>query len=123
MVLDNHADYVVRVDAPGYQTKCFTVDTHGLEWEGDKRVSQVEVELRLPHLRPGVDLSYFDLPMGIARFEPSTGLTRWNLPYEAKVNAEAALIMEEYDRRFVDNREGKPAPGPLAAGFIVHGTL
>ena len=99
VLLENHAQYVLRVDAPGYQVKCITLDTRGLEWEGDNRVSKVEVEVRLPMLERGVDLSFFDLPVGMARFDPATGLTRWNLAYEGKVNQEARGLMDQYEQR------------------------
>jgi hypothetical protein len=99
IILENNAEYVVRVDAPGYQVKCITVDTKGLEWEGDGRLSKVEVEIRLPKLGNGVDLSYFDLPVGMARFEPATGHTRWNLAYENKVAVVARMLMDQYDER------------------------
>ncbi|HMN06006.1 MAG TPA: carboxypeptidase-like regulatory domain-containing protein [Flavobacteriales bacterium] len=98
MVFDNNASYVVRVDAPGYQGKCITIDTHGKEWEGDGRISSLEVEMRLPAVRPGVDLSFLDLPMGVARFDPSTGLARWNRTYERNVKGDVRETMVEYDR-------------------------
>ena len=41
--LDNHATYVLRFDAPGFQTKCFTVDTHGMEWKDDRGRKSVDV--------------------------------------------------------------------------------
>ena len=102
IMLDNHADYVVRVDAPGYQVKCITIATQGLEWEGDRRVSELEVEMRLPPVQNGTDLSYFDLPLGMAQFEPATGLTRWNMNYERTVNAVVQEVMILYDQRRTD---------------------
>lgn len=99
ITLDNHADYVLRVDAPGYQAKCITIDTHGAEWQGDGRLRRLEVEMRLVRKQPGTDLSCFDLPLGLARFEPATGLTRWNLAYENKVNAEVQATMSDYELR------------------------
>ncbi len=120
IILDNHADYVVRVDAPGYQVKCITIDTQGLEWESDRRVSHLEVEMRLPTLQSGIDLSYFDLPLGMARFEPATGLTRWNMTYERIVNAAAQEVMARYDQRCMEM--GMPvARGDMELGaFLVH---
>lgn len=117
MVLDNHAAYVVRIDAPGYQAKCITVDTQGLEWEGDGRISRVEVEMRLPRSRPGIDLSYFDLPLGMARFEPASGHTRWNLAYEGKVLAASKPIMEAYGKR------SKELGFPLPVGNVDLGAV
>lgn len=114
ITLDNHADYVVRVDAPGYQGKCITIDTHGAEWEGDRRLSRLEVEMRLVRKLPGTDLSCFDLPLGLARFEPATGLTRWNLVYESRVNAEVQEAMFGYDLRCMD--------GPRPASVRYSGT-
>ncbi len=120
VTLDNHAEYVVRVDAPGYQVKCITIDTHGLEWEGDRRVSDLQVEMRLPTLQSGIDLSYFDLPLGMAQFEPATGLTRWNMTYESNVNAAAQEVMARYDRRCMEM--GTPiAHGNMELGaLLVH---
>ncbi|MBS1943267.1 MAG: carboxypeptidase regulatory-like domain-containing protein [Bacteroidetes bacterium] len=121
--LDNHADYVVRVDAPGYQVKCITVDTKGMEWEGDNRVSKVEVEVRLPRLGSGVDLSYFDLPVGMARFEPATGLTRWNVAYEGRVNEEARLLMDHYEKRCRELGFPLPARSMDLGAVLVRGTI
>lgn len=123
VLLDNHADYVVRVDAPGFQVKCITVDTKGLEWEGDNRVSKVEVEVRLPRLGSGVDLSYFDLPVGIARFEPATGLTRWNIAYEGRVNAEARTLMDRYDQRCRELGFPLPARSMDLGAVLIRGAI
>lgn len=115
--LDNHALYVVRVDAPGYQTKCFTIDTHGMEWEGDHRMSKVEVEVRLVQVQKGIDLSYFDLPMGMARFEPATGVVLWDLVYEEQVRSVAGQIMGRYDMRYAELLPVRPAGNSGAGAF------
>lgn len=99
ITFDNHAEYVLRVDAPGYQGKSITIDTRGMEWQGDRRISTLEVEMRLPELRADVDLSYLDLPLGIAYFEPATGLTRWNRTYEKNIRADVRGLMEDYVAR------------------------
>lgn len=99
MVLENNAHYVLRVDAPGYQGKSILVDTHGVEWQGDKRIAELLVEMRLPSLKAGIDLSYFDLPLGLARFEPATGFTRWNKTYERSLALGAHQLMEQYARQ------------------------
>lgn len=96
--LDNGADYVVRVDAPGYQGKCITIVTQGAEWAGDRRVRSLEVEIRLPGRIYGTDLSSLDLPLGIARFEPATGHVRWSQTYERNIQAEVRQAMALYDR-------------------------
>jgi len=98
ITLENQHSYVVRVDAPGHQGKCITLDTHGMEWEGDARQSTVEVEMRLPAFCKDVDLSYFDLPMGMAFFEPATGRTRWSVKYEQSLTAAVRELMGRYDQ-------------------------
>jgi hypothetical protein len=47
----------------------------------------------------GVDLSFFDLPMGIARFSPMTGLLTWDREYEQYVQAEVSRLMAEVKAR------------------------
>lgn len=96
VLFDNNHDYVVRVDAPGFQGKCFTLETHGPEWQGDRSVSHLDVEIRLPVKEKGIDLSWFDLPLGIAHFEPSTGFTRWNRTYEQNISAATREVMDRY---------------------------
>ncbi len=117
---ENHSNYVVRVDAPGYQGKCITIDTHGLEWEGDGKISDLEVEMRLLACRPGVDLSFLDLPLGLARFEPATGLTRWSRDYERNISADGRDLLQRYGRAVGQgtflpsaNRGPLPIPHPL----------
>lgn len=97
--LDNHARYVLRFSAPGHQTKCFTVDTHGLEWEGAQRTKDVFVEITLFESISGMDLSFFDLPMGQAHFEPATGLLRWDEEYDQRIRGQVQAIMSDYERR------------------------
>ena len=46
-----------------------------------------------------MDLSYFDLPMGMARFQPATGLVTWDEEYDQRIRAEVQTIMSEYERR------------------------
>lgn len=97
--LQNNARYVLRFSAPGHQTKCFTVDTHGLEWEGGQKNKDVFVEMTLFERIADMDLSFFDLPMGQARFEPATGLLRWDDGYDQRIRAQVQAIMAEYERR------------------------
>lgn len=120
-LLKNGGSYVIRVDAPGHQGKCITIDTHGMEWEGDRRVSELEVEMRLPALSAEVDLSYFDLPMGMAYFEPATGLTRWSMTYERTVMLKARELMADYDRRCAE-RTQSTADGRVELGeyLVLH---
>lgn len=120
VTFDNHADYVVRVDAPGYQVKCITISTQGLEWEGDRRVSDLQVEMRLPILQPGIDLSYFDLPLGMAEFEPATGLTRWNVTYEKTVVATAQEVMARYDQYCMEQGMPVARVGMELGALLVH---
>lgn len=97
--LDNNAKYVLRFSAPGHQTKCFSVDTHGLVWKDGGGTKEVFVEMTLFTKVPDMDLSYFDLPMGMAHFEPATGLVSWDQEYDARIRSEVQSIMAEYERR------------------------
>lgn len=97
--LGNNALYVLRFSAPGCQTKCFTIDTHGLEWEGENKVKDLFVEMTLFQRISDMDLSFFDLPMGQARFEPATGLVSWDTDYDLRIREQVQGIMSEYQRR------------------------
>jgi hypothetical protein len=79
-------------------TKCFTVDTHGLEWEGDHKEKDLVVEMTMVERTSGMDLSFFDMPMGMAFFEPATGLVRWDAEYDRKVRPKVEGLMAEYQR-------------------------
>ncbi|MBK8581240.1 MAG: carboxypeptidase regulatory-like domain-containing protein [Flavobacteriales bacterium] len=94
--LGNQARYTVRVDAPGFQGKCYIIDTNGPEWDKDNRVKDLLVETRLPARKAGIDLSWFDLPMGMARFTPSTGHVSWNGDYGEGSRTGAREVMEQY---------------------------
>lgn len=118
VTLENQASYVVRVDAPGHQGKCITVETHGMEWEGDGRHSTVEVEMRLPAFREGVDLSFFDLPLGLAFFEPATGLVRWSVKYERSLTAAVRELMGRYGQAGLPDGP-VDVPGAQANAFLV----
>lgn len=98
-LLENHAQYVIRFSAPGMVTKCFSIDTRGAEWEGDSKVKDVEVEMTMIERVQGIDLSFFDMPMGMARFEPMTGFLVWNQSYEEFVRPKVADLMSAYERR------------------------
>ncbi|HEY0978340.1 MAG TPA: carboxypeptidase regulatory-like domain-containing protein [Flavobacteriales bacterium] len=107
--LENGARYVFRFSAPGSQGKCFTVDTNGMVWEGEKGTKEVFVEMILFKRISGMDLSYFDLPMGMARFEPATGLVQWDREYDARIRSEVAVLMADYERRLHELGEaGRP---------------
>jgi hypothetical protein len=99
VVLDNNADYVLRFSLPGHVTKCFAVSTHGPAWQNDKRIVDVEVDMLLFPRTAGLELGLFDLPMGIARFQPMTGLVQWNGDYDQRVRPEAERLMAEVLRR------------------------
>lgn len=96
--LENNADYVIRFSGPGLVTKCFTIDTHGLEWEGDQKVKDLWVEMTMFERTTAMDLSFFDMPMGMARFEPATGLVSWDLDYDRKVRPQVEDLMAQYHR-------------------------
>jgi hypothetical protein len=99
VVLDNGADYVIRFSFPGRVTKCFGIDTHGPSWEYDNAVTLVEVEMTLFEQVEGMDLSFFDMPMGLARYTPMTGFLSWNKPYEERIQPEAARLSAEVKQR------------------------
>jgi hypothetical protein len=95
VVLDNNASYVIRFSMQGRITKCFAVETYGPAWEKDDRVIPLEVEMTLFEKVDDLDLAFFDLPMGIARFTPMTGHLAWNSTYEQRVKPEADRLMAE----------------------------
>lgn len=99
VVLDNSAEYIIRFSQPGRITKCYAVDTHGPLWENDGRVVDVAVEMTLFEAIPGLDLTFFDLPMGMARFTPMTGYLSWNDSYAQRVRPEVDRLMAEVAQR------------------------
>jgi hypothetical protein len=97
--LDNNAKYIIRFSAPGHQNKCFSVDTHGLEWQGENKSKDLFVEMTMFEKIGEMDLSFFDLPMGMAFFEPATGLVSWDTEYDKRIRGEVQSIMSEYERK------------------------
>jgi hypothetical protein len=93
--LERDGNYVIRFSLPGHVTKCFAVDTHGAAWQGDRREVSVDVEMTLFENVPDMDLSLFDLPMGLAHFCPATGFLSWDAGYEARMRSEVERLMEE----------------------------
>jgi len=100
--LERGGNYVIRFSRPGHITKCFAVDTKGEAWQGDTREVSVSVEMMLFKKVPGMDLSFFDLPMGLARFEPLTGFLSWDKAYEERIRPEVDRLMTELRRRSED---------------------
>lgn len=111
--LDNNAKYILRFGAPGHQTKCFSIDTHGLEWEGETRTKDLWVEMTLFERMEGIDLSFFDLPMGMASFEPATGLVSWDLDYDKRIREQVQSIMSDYERKMT-------ATASVESAAIIH---
>jgi hypothetical protein len=97
--LDNNAQYIIRVGMEGRVTKCFQVLTYGPEWEGANMVCELEVEVSLVERIPGMDLSFFDMPLGLAKFEPLTGSIVWNRAYEQGIVPKWTSVMLEYQAR------------------------
>lgn len=95
--LENGADYVLRFSAPGFVTKCFGVDTHGLVWEGEDNVKELFVEMTMIEVITGLELDFFDMPVGRLKFEPATGLVSWNKEYEQWIRPQVEAIMARYD--------------------------
>jgi hypothetical protein len=96
--LENNAEYVIRFSGPGLVTKCFTIDTHGLVWEGAEKVKDLEVEMTMFERTTSLDLSFFDMPMGRATFEPATGLVSWDTDYDSKIRPQVEALMGQYQR-------------------------
>lgn len=111
--LDREGDYIIRFSLPGHVTKCYAVDTHGDEWQGDTREVTVDVEMTMFEQVEGMDFSLFDLPMGLARFCPTTGFLKWDKDYEEHIRPEVDRVMNELrlrrDPRFSEN--GQPLVG------------
>ncbi len=99
--LERGGNYIIRFSKPGCITKCFAVDTKGDAWKGDKREVKVSVEMTLFENVDGLDLSFFDLPMGLATFTPITGFLSWDKGYEETIKPEVDRLMakvREYNR-------------------------
>lgn len=103
--LDNNAQYIVRVGMPGHITKCFQILTYGPEWEGASVVCELEVQVALVERIPGMDMTFFDMPLGLARFEPLTGSIVWNKAYEQTIASKWSSLMLEYEARREDLAE------------------
>ena len=97
--LPRGGEYIIRFSLIGHVTKCYAVDTRGAVWEGDGREVSVEVEMTMFEKVPGLDLSLFDLPIGLARFEPLTGRLQWDRAYEERIAPEVSRLMAEVRAR------------------------
>lgn len=95
--LDNNAQYIVRVGLEGHVTKCFEILTFGPEWEGRSVKCNLDVEMTMMPRVEGTDLTFFDMPLGLARFEPLTGSIVWNKAYEQAIIPQWTAVMERYD--------------------------
>ncbi|HQV53255.1 MAG: hypothetical protein IPF95_12675 [Flavobacteriales bacterium] len=93
--LDNGAYYVIRFVKDGRVTKCFSVDTHGGEWQGDGKEVSLEIGIIMFEPVSGMDLSFFDMPMGMANFMPLNGQILWSKEYESKVAPQVQRLMTE----------------------------
>lgn len=109
ITLERGGEYIIRFSLPDHVTKCYAVDTRGAAWEDDTREVSVDVEMTLFEKVPGVDLSFFDMPMGMARFCPMTGLLKWDACYEERIRPEVERLMEEVRAR----REAQPMTAVL----------
>jgi hypothetical protein len=99
--LQNNARYIIRVSAPGHITKCFQIDTHGASWMGDGAVNELKVEMTMMEKIDGFDHSYFDMPLGLAKFNPTTGFLSWSKKYEQQINPEVIELMAEYNDKLI----------------------
>ena len=100
LLLDNNAEYVLRFAQAGKVSKCYTIDTRGAAWENDKRVQDLEIDVVLFEPVPDLDLGWFDMPMGMARFNPMTGHVAWSADYERRIRPEAERLTAEVALRF-----------------------
>jgi hypothetical protein len=73
------------------------VDTHGLVWEGEDSMKELFVEMTMIEAINGIELDFFDMPVGRLRFEPATGLVSWNKDYEQWIRPQVEAIMQRYD--------------------------
>ncbi len=119
--LDNNAKYVLRFSAPGHQTKCFTIDTHGLEWDGESKTKELFVEMTMFTRLSDMDLSFFDLPMGQATFEPATGLVSWDTDYDQRIRSEVQSLMIDYERRMTTMADATSSSLPKGTLRREHG--
>jgi hypothetical protein len=100
ILLDNHAEYVLRFTKAGKVGKCYTIDTRGGAWENDKRIQDLEIDILLFDPVPDLDLGWFDMPMGMARFNPMTGHVAWSADYERRIRPEAERLTAEVAQRY-----------------------
>jgi len=100
IVLDNNAEYVLRFTKAGKVGKCYTIDTRGAAWENDKRIQDLEIDILLFDPVPDLDLGWFDMPMGMARFNPMTGHVAWSADYERRIRPEAERLTAEVALRY-----------------------
>ena len=70
-----------------------------MEWQGERKGKDLFVEMTMFEKVDDMDLSFFDLPMGMAFFEPATGLVSWDTEYDQRIRGEVQGIMSEYERR------------------------
>lgn len=99
VLLDQHAEYVLRFSMPGMVSKGFTVDTRGAAWEKDRRVVEEVIDMQLFAPVEGLDHWMFDRPMGMAHFIPMTGLLTWDAAYDAQIRAEVNRYMAAWTRQ------------------------
>lgn len=100
ILLDNHAEYVLRFTKPGHVNKSYTIDTRGAAWDNDRRTQDLEIDILLFEPVADLDLGWFDMPMGMARFNPMTGHVAWSAEYESKVRPEAERLTAELLLRY-----------------------
>jgi hypothetical protein len=100
LLLDNNAEYVLRFTKAGKVSKSYTIDTRGAAWENDKRIQDLEIDIVLFEPVAGLDLGWFDMPMGMARFNPMTGHVAWSADYERRIRPEAERLTAEVALRY-----------------------
>jgi hypothetical protein len=110
ILLDNNSEYVLRFTKAGKVCKSYTIDTRGAAWENDKRVQDLEIDIILFDAVADLDLGWFDMPMGMARFNPMTGHVAWSADYERRIRPEAERLTAEVALRFEATAQRRRAP-------------
>jgi hypothetical protein len=108
-------EYVVHFVRDGFVTKGFAIDARGAAWADDDRVKDVEVGITLFEQVPDMDLSFFaEMPMGMGRFVPMTGMLSWNATYAEEIAPEVERLIAEVRARRTTVTAERAVPMPPA---------
>lgn len=104
LLFPNQGRFVVRFSYPGYASKSFMVDTRGPSWEGDNSKQSLYIGMTMVKRLLGFDLSLLEIPMGKAKFNPTTGYVRWDKLWKARIEPKYMALMEIYDRTLAEKQ-------------------